>query len=166
VAAPLLLDSLSTFTSTEVCTYETLVLYAVLAGVISLPRTELKARVIDGAEVLAVFGSRRDANMDSETDTVMTDVGPQSKNLELGSFDALNSLVKDLYESRYAEFFVALGEVEERFLRRDRILAEHRRWYVREMRRRSYAQLLESYKTVGIKKMATDFGVSVDFLDR
>lgn len=142
-------------------------MYAVLAGVISLPRTELKARVIDGAEVLAVFGSRQDSNLESTSDVVMTDVGPQSnKGLELGSFDTLNSLVKDLYESRYAEFFVALADVEERFLRRDRVLAEHRRWYVRELRRRAYAQLLESYKTVGIKKMANDFGVTVDFLDR
>src|SRR5437764_1970152 len=45
VAAPLLLDSLSTFTSTELCTYETLVMYAVLAGAISLTRVDFKARV-------------------------------------------------------------------------------------------------------------------------
>ena len=96
----------------------------------------------------------------------MTEVGVQARDTALGSFESLESLVNNLYLCNYKEFFVALAEVEERFLKRDRILAEHRRWYIREMRRRSYAQLLESYKVVGIEKMAEAFGVSVDFLDR
>ncbi|KAF3190291.1 hypothetical protein TWF106_001964 [Orbilia oligospora] len=165
-AAPLLLDSLSTFTSTEICTYETLVMYAVLAGVISLSRRDLKARVIDGAEVLAVFGSRKDSNMADAPAGVMTEIGQQTIDLDLGSFSPLEGLVNNFYEAKYSDYFVNLADVEEQFLRKDRILAPHRRWYVREMRRRGYAQLLESYRTIELQTVANHFGVSVDFVDR
>ncbi|KAF3904005.1 hypothetical protein AA313_de0203514 [Arthrobotrys entomopaga] len=165
-AAPLLLDSLSTFTSTEICTYETLVMYAVLTGVISLSRRDLKARVIDGAEVLAVFGSRKDSNMTDNAVGIMTETGYQAHDLDLGSFSPLEGLVNNFYEAKYSDYFVNLAEVEEQFLRKDRFLAPHRRWYVREMRRRGYAQLLESYRTIELQTVANHFGVSVDFVDR
>ncbi|KAF3922013.1 hypothetical protein ABW20_dc0105618 [Dactylellina cionopaga] len=165
-AAPLLLDSLSTFTSTEICTYETLVMYAVLAGVISLSRRDLKARVIDGAEVLAVFGSRKDSNMTDAAAGILTETGYQARDLDLGSFSPLEGLVNNFYEAKYSDYFVNLGDVEEQFLRKDRVLAPHRRWYVREMRRRGYAQLLESYRTIELQTVANHFGVSVDFVDR
>jgi len=155
----------SALTSTEICTYETLVMYAVLAGAISLSRRDLKARVIAGPEVIAVFGSRSTSNK-AEGDTIMTDVGPQNKDLDLGSFDPLKGLVNNFYDAKYSDFFVNLADVEEQFLRKDRVLAPHRRWYVREMRRRGYAQLLESYKTIELQTVAKYFGVSVDFVDR
>lgn len=60
LAAPLLLDSLSTFTSTELCSYSSLVLYATLAGSVSLPRRDFKSKVVDAPEVRAVFGSESD----------------------------------------------------------------------------------------------------------
>ena len=44
-AADLLLDVLSTFTSTELMEFENVVMYAVLAGTISLSRVDLKTRV-------------------------------------------------------------------------------------------------------------------------
>jgi 26S proteasome regulatory subunit N7 len=34
------------------------------------------------------------------------------------------------------------------------------------MRLRAYQQLLQSYRVVGLESMASDFGVTVDFLDR
>src|SRR5262245_48974962 len=46
-AAELLLDVLSTFTSTELMSFEDVVMYAVLAGSISLPRVDLKTKVVD-----------------------------------------------------------------------------------------------------------------------
>lgn len=174
-AAPLLLDSLSTFTSTEICTYETLVLYAVLAGTISLKRVDFKRRVIDSAEVLAVLGSRKDENFSSSaagtTKTVVLPGGtvetlPLSPDDFWGGFTSLETLVNSLYTCDYKRFFLALAEVEEKFLKRDRVLCEHRHWYVREMRRRTYAQLLESYRVVGLESMANAFGVSVDWLDK
>lgn len=57
LAAAPLLDSLSTFTSTELCPYSSLVVYATLAGAIALPRREFKSKVVDAPEIRAVFGS-------------------------------------------------------------------------------------------------------------
>ncbi|KAK4549558.1 hypothetical protein LTR36_006555 [Oleoguttula mirabilis] len=62
LAAPLLLDSLSTFTSTELCPYSSLVVYATLAGAVSLPRRDFKSKVVDAPEIRAVFGA--DSNED------------------------------------------------------------------------------------------------------
>lgn len=44
-------------------------------------------------------------------------------------YSSLETLVNSLYLCDYKSFFVALAEVEERFLSRDRILAEHKAWY-------------------------------------
>ena len=48
----------------------------------------------------------------------------------------------------------------------DSFLGEHKRYYLRLARKVVYAQYLESYKTVRLEKMARDFGVSVDFIDK
>ncbi|KAF8252321.1 PCI-domain-containing protein [Wilcoxina mikolae CBS 423.85] len=157
-AAPLLLESLSTFTSTEVCTYTSLVLYAVLAGTISLDRVDFKKKVVDSAEVLAVLGSKQTSA--SGDDVEMADIG----NTE--GFESLETLINSFYTCDYKSFFLSLAEVEEKFLSRDRVLAEHKPWFVREMRRHAYTQLLESYRVVSLQNMADQFGVSVDWLDR
>lgn len=60
LAAPPLLDSLSTFTSTELCSYSELVVYATLAGAVSLPRRDFKSKVVDAPEIRAVFGADND----------------------------------------------------------------------------------------------------------
>jgi 26S proteasome regulatory subunit N7 len=56
LAAPLLLDSLSTFTSYELCSYSSLVVYAVLAGSLTLKRVDFKAKVVDAPEIRAILG--------------------------------------------------------------------------------------------------------------
>lgn len=60
LAAPLLLDSLSTFTSYELCSYSSLVIYAVLAGSLSLKRVDFKAKVVDAPEIRAILGEGED----------------------------------------------------------------------------------------------------------
>lgn len=60
LAAPLLLDSLSTFTSYELCSYSSLVIYSVLAGSLSLKRVDFKAKVVDAPEIKAILGSGED----------------------------------------------------------------------------------------------------------
>ncbi|GAB1215224.1 hypothetical protein ATERTT37_004410 [Aspergillus terreus] len=60
LAAPLLLDSLSTFTSYELCSYSALVIYSVLAGSLSLKRVDFKAKVVDAPEIKAILGSAED----------------------------------------------------------------------------------------------------------
>lgn len=58
LAAPLLLDSLSTFTSYELCSYSSLVLYSVLAGSLALKRVDFKSKVVDAPEIKAILGDK------------------------------------------------------------------------------------------------------------
>lgn len=186
LAAPLLLDSLSTFTSYELCSYSSLIVYSVLAGTLSLKRTDFKAKVVDAPEIKAILGSGEEK---VQQDEEMKDVGAATPTpghggalvnlttLGTGSgveteeetrmdFAPLASLVNSLYNGNYKSFFLALAAVEENFLTQDRYLYEHRAWFVREMRLRAYQQLLQSYRVVGLDAMAKSFGVTVDFLDR
>ncbi|KAK3955198.1 26S proteasome subunit RPN7-domain-containing protein [Pseudoneurospora amorphoporcata] len=193
-AAPLLLDSLSTFTSYELCTYSSLVVYAVLAGSVSLKRVDFKSKVVDAPEIKAILGDGEDkllaltgaisAGPGADASMLDADSAPAAArtavvNLTtLGSsteqpeaemavdFDPLAQLVSSLYNGRYKLFFQALALVEEQFLTQDRYLHEHKNWFIREMRLRAYQQLLQSYRVVGLDSMANDFGVTVDFLDR
>jgi 26S proteasome regulatory subunit N7 len=191
-AAPLLLDSLSTFTSYELCNYSSLVIYAILAGSVSLKRVDFKSKVVDAPEIKAIVGSAEDKlsaisgqasagpaagdeeMADASTSTAtpvptavnLTTLGGQQDAEVSIDFSPLSKLVKSLYEGDYKNFFGALGEVEVNFLSQDRYLYEHKSWYVREMRLRGYQQLLQSYRVVGLQSMANDFGVTVDFLDK
>ncbi|KAH6648001.1 proteasome regulatory particle, non-ATPase-like protein [Truncatella angustata] len=198
LGAPLLLDSLSTFTSYELCTYSNLVVYAVLAGSVSLKRVDFKSKVVDAPEIKAILGTDGEdriaalsgaisAGPGADEDIAMS--GTVSKSAQaapkgvvnlatLGSgaeaaeaevavdFSSLAQLVNSLYNGHYKLFFQALAQVEEQFLTQDRYLHEHRGWFIREMRLRAYQQLLQSYRVVGLESMASDFGVTVDFLDR
>ncbi|KAJ5755784.1 hypothetical protein N7533_005327 [Penicillium manginii] len=196
---PLLLDSLSTFTSYELCSYSALVIYSVLAGSLSLKRVDFKAKVVDAPEIKAILGAGEDqlAALAGETSagpgardeemkdataststptggaktavnltTLATGSGPQAESEIPVDFSPLANLVNSLYNGNYRSFFVALAAVEDHFLTQDRYLHEHRAWFVREMRLRAYQQLLQSYRVVGLNSMASDFGVTVDYLDR
>ena len=80
------------------------------------------------------------------------------------TLEPLNRLITSLYTREYALYFQALAEVEQ-ILKKDRYLASHTRVYVREMRRKAYAQLLESYRSLSIDYMAEQFGVTREFID-
>lgn len=192
LAAPLLLDSLSTFTSYELCSYSNLVVYSVLAGSVSLKRVDFKSKVVDAPEIKAILGDGEDKlsalsgalsagpGADEDMSDVPSSATPAKTAVNLttlGSsdvteaeaavdFSSLSLLVSSLYTGSYKSFFAALAAVEVNFLTLDRYLFEHRGWFVREMRLRAYQQLLQSYRVVGLESMANDFGVSVDFLDR
>ena len=197
LAAPLLLDSLSTFTSYELCSYSNLIVYALLAGTVSLKRVDFKAKVVDAPEIKAIVGSSDDRlaaltgaassgpgagdEEAMDVDATSTTPAPAAVNLtklsqggtvemedakEAVDFKPLANLVSSLYNGNYKGFFAALGRVEQDFLGQDRYLAEHKAWYVREMRLRAYQQLLQSYRVVELGNMARDFGVTVDFLDK
>jgi 26S proteasome regulatory subunit N7 len=185
-AAPLLLDSLSTFTSYELCSYSSLVIYSVLAGSVSLKRVDFKSKVVDAPEIKAILGDGEDKllalsgalsagpSADAEMKDApvkaavnLTNLGSDQPEAEAAvDFSPLAQLVGSLYTGSYRSFFGALAAVEVNFLTLDRYLYEHRGWFVREMRLRAYQQLLQSYRVVGLESMANDFGVSVDFLDR
>lgn len=55
--------------------------------------------------------------------------------------------------------------VEETHFTPSRLLSTHTRYYVREMRIKAYAQLLESYRSVTMASLCAAFGVSETFMD-
>lgn len=136
-AASLLLDALSTFTATELLSYNDFVGYAVIAGGLTLGRVELKKRLISASEV----------------------------NQVLPDLPILGDLINSLYDCHYDKFFIALATLEQTHLLPSRILSPHARYYVREMRILAYAQLLESYRSLTLESLAQAFGVGVDFVD-
>lgn len=165
-----------------------------MAGSVALKRVDFKTKVVDAPEIKAILGeaeeklaalsgavsagpSAGDEEMEDVKNTSsapravvnLTTLGQSQADHDAEvaiDFKPLANLVSSLYRGNYSTFFVSLGVVEENFLGQDRYLYEHKQWYVREMRLRGYQQLLQSYRVVGLKSMAKDFGVTVDFLDK
>ncbi|KAJ3675464.1 hypothetical protein LUZ60_004506 [Juncus effusus] len=136
-AADLFLDSISTFTTYELFTYDTFIFYTVLTSIISLDRVSLKQKVVDAPEILAV----------------------------IGKVPHLSEFLNSLYNCQYKSFFIAFSGMTEQ-IKLDRYLQPHFRYYMREVRTVVYSQFLESYKSVTMEAMATAFGVTVDFIDQ
>lgn len=139
-ASKLLTDSLATFTSTELTTYEEIAQYALVAGSISLGRSDIKSKLIDAPEILSL-GSGNSA------------------------LNSVYSLTKSLHSCEYSTFFRYLLETNDQLLLRDKYLSPHANFYMREMRVKAYGQLLESYKALSLKSMSEQFQVSSAFLD-
>lgn len=139
-AAKLLIDSLATFTSTELCSYEEIAQYAIVAGVLSLERVDLKNKIIDSPEVLSISST--------------------TPNLE-----PLLNLTNSLYTCEYNYFFQYLLDSYEKLLLTNKYLYKHANFFLREMRCKAYSQLLESYKSLSLKSMAANFNISEEFLD-
>lgn len=135
-AANFFLDTISTFTSYELMDYQSFVRFTVYISMISLPRNELRDKIIKGAEVQEV----------------------------LHALDDVKSYLVSLYSCHYADFFKNLSTVEE-ILQKDYLMHPHYRFYVREMRILAYTQLLESYRSLTLQYMAEAFGVSIEYID-
>ena len=135
-AAALLLDSIATFTATELLDYTTFAFYTSLACLKALDRATLKKKVIDSPDIVAV----------------------------VGDVPHLETLLSGFHECRYAAFFRALVGVHPA-VAKDRLLARHAAFFLREMRLAAYAQFLASYRSVTVAGMAAAFGVSPDFVD-
>lgn len=136
-AAVNFLESISTFTSYELMPYKLFVEYTVLVAIISLKRSELGKKVVNGSEILEC----------------------------LHQLPLISKYLNSLYECQYKDFFSALASIEE-LLHNDRLFSRHTTYYVREMRIIAYTQLLESYRSLTLQYMADAFGVSVKFVDR
>lgn len=135
-AAELLLDSIATFTTSELFDYTAVVSYAVICGLVSLDRVSLKKRVVDSPEIRSV----------------------------IGHVPALESCLNAMYDCNYKEFFKSfLGVVD--IIRADMYTHPHVRYYMREVRLAAYNQFLESYKSVTMESMAAAFDVGLLFLD-
>ncbi len=135
-AATLFLDSISTFTTYELFSYDTFIFYSVITSIISLDRVSLKQKVVDAPEILTV----------------------------IGKIPYLSDFLNALYGCHYKTFFISFAGITDQ-IRSDRYLHPHFRYYMREMRAVAYSQFLESYKSVTMDAMAKAFGVSIPFLD-
>ncbi|KAI9832438.1 MAG: hypothetical protein M1826_001762 [Phylliscum demangeonii] len=82
LAAPLLLDSLSTFTSYELCNYSALVIYSVLAGSVSLKRVDFKAKVVDAPEIKAILGDGEEEKLSALTGAISAGPGAEDEVME------------------------------------------------------------------------------------
>lgn len=136
-AATFFLDTVSTFTSYELMDYPTFVRYAVYVAMISLPRNELRDKVVKGSEIQEVLHQLPD----------------------------VKAYLNSLYHCHYLDFFGQLSKVEA-FLRDDYLVNPHYRYYVREMRILAYTQLLESYRSLTLQYMADAFGVDIEYIDQ
>lgn len=136
-ASKLFLESIATFSSTELFDFKSFVAYAVLATSICEERPTLKSKVIDAPEVLQVIG-----------DT-----------------PHLRSFLNSFYEGSYHSFMIAMVGMCD-WMCANLYLHAHANYFNREMRIRAYAQYLESYRSVTLISMSKAFGVSEDFLDR
>lgn len=136
-AAGLFLDTVATFTSYELMDYKTFVRYTVYCCMIALERPQLREKVIRGSEILEILHGLPD----------------------------VKTFLFSLYNCQYKDFFGALGKVED-YMKEERYLEPHYRFYMREMRIHAYSQLLESYRSLTLNYMANSFGVTEDFIDR
>lgn len=135
-SADLLLDSIATFTSTELLPYETFVSYTIITAIFTLERMRLKKKVVDAPEVLAVSSK----------------------------IPNVAQMLNAFYECRYCDFMVAFAAVIDE-VKLDPYLSRHSRYFVREARVAVYSQYLASYQSVTVTSMASAFGVSTEFLD-
>ena len=77
----------------------------------------------------------------------------------------IKTYLESFYYCRYHDFFVSLMWVID-YVKKDKYMDIHSRYFIRETRVVVYSQFLESYKTVRLDSMASQFGVSTEFIDR
>jgi 26S proteasome regulatory subunit N7 len=94
----LLLDVLSTFTATELLSYNDFVALTVIANTLSLKRVDLKKKVSP-----FLISSRILLNISQL-------ISAPEVNQILPDLPVLGDLVKNLYDCHYSKFFVALGK--------------------------------------------------------
>lgn len=133
----LFIDSISTFNSPDIISYQRIVKYTILTSIISIGRSEMKKKIIHNSEVLST----------------------------IRELPAIKGLLDAYSKCDYKGFFVELTKVLDD-LKNDEYLSAHRKFFTREVRIVIYSQFLESYKTVTLQSMADAFGVSIEFIDR
>lgn len=137
-AAQGLLDSIATFSASEIFNYEQLVKYVIVSSVLSLDRSTIKEKLIESPEIIQI----------------------------IDKLPTFKSFLSSFYECRYNEFFRSLIEIMINFVRFDMYLNHHSNFFLREIRLRAYSQFLQSYQSVKLESMAKEFGVSIKFLDK
>lgn len=136
-AAALFLDSLQTFSATELFDYKKFVFYTVITSLVSVDRPTLKEKVADAPEILTVV-------LENES---------------------LNAFLSSLIDCNYKNYTATLPDILD-VIGEDRYLSVHRNYIGRELRVVSYSQFLASYQSVTLEAMCRNFGVGAGFMDR
>lgn len=136
-AAKLFIEAVPTFESYELLDFSSLVRYTVVACTIALDRTQLEAQMRKGIMAQALNA-------------------PQERPFKM--------FYESFYQCQYGDFFQHLARMETD-LKLNPLLNPHYRYYVREMRLRAYAQLLQAYRSLSLEVMAAEFGVSTEFIE-
>ncbi|XP_076756267.1 26S proteasome non-ATPase regulatory subunit 6 [Xylocopa sonorina] len=137
-AASLLLECIPTFESYELLPFKEVVEYTVLSGMISLSRSQLDSQF----------------NNNGLLQQALLTESPRYR-----------EYFYTFYDCRYKEFFENLGWIESEF-KSNPLLRSHYRYYVREMRLKAYSQLLQAYRTINLSRMATEFGVTEEYIEQ
>lgn len=135
-AANLFLNVMPTFTALELVEFKEFVFYAVILSMVSLDRADLREKLVSSPEVLSTI-----------KDT-----------------PHLQEFLNAYFYCDYKNFMVNFVHITDA-LRSDRYLARHTRHFMRIMRLNAYRQFLASYRSVKLEAMASEFGVSADFID-
>ncbi|KAI6215812.1 hypothetical protein M3Y94_00428800 [Aphelenchoides besseyi] len=143
-AASLFLETVPTFGSYELMSYDQLIFYTVVTSVLALDRPDLRVKVMRSNEIQERLNGGG----------------------ENGELIPIKHYLDSFYNCHYDQFFVQLASLESQRLKFDRYLAPHYGFYSRAMRLKAYTQFLTPYKTVRLDMMAKDFGVSKSFIDR
>eukprot|EP00866_Antonospora_locustae_P002293 jgi/Antlo1/2293/1178 len=136
-AASLFSESLATFESPEICTYEKIVLYTIFAGLLSFDREEMRQKIVQSSDVLEARSCVEPAYVLAEA-------------LYLCNYPILFSSLARFLDTVSGEVY----------------LGRYCDMFCREIKLRAYQQLLKSYESLALESMSNIFGVSVEFVER
>merc|ERR1739838_184534 len=135
-ASYFLVNGLSTFSATELLSFDKFVFYAVSLAIIAESRKNYKSLVIESPEVHKL--STED--------------------------ESFKKFAISFYEGRFRDGFVALLDHAEK-LNADFYFGQHVKRYLTKLRIRSYKSFLQPFRNVKISTMADRFGVPEKFLE-
>lgn len=136
IASNLSVAASLTFASSDFIPLETLALLCVVSSIPTMPRPELKTKIIECSDFIQIYKEN----------------------------PVISNLLFSFYECRFKEFFYSLLDIYNE-LHNQRLQCSTSAYIVRELRLMAYKQFLRSYHSVHLQSMATTFGVSVQFLD-
>jgi 26S proteasome regulatory subunit N7 len=136
-SAELLMKCIQTFTAVEILSLKEYTLYTVVTTMLEMDRTTVQSKVLSSSEILSVT--------------------PE--------INSLQDCMENFYFGNYSGFFQSLVILSEE-LKKDRYLSPHVNWIMKKFRVIGYKQFLYAYKSVQIERMASAFGVPVEFIEQ
>lgn len=134
-AATLLMPAIPTYTCTELMSFDSMVLLAVITAVVSQNRVALHDKLVECSDAKQVLVEQ----------------------------PAIHDHLMDFYECRYKKYCNNLLNVY-KLVMRNRFLHKHAFSYIRNARYVAYAQYLSAFRSVAIANMANTFGLKEPFL--